>query len=56
LTSDQIIAGVSYEFDRFTVGTGVQYIERTVSQVTGLDVGETTEDATSIFVEAGFKF
>jgi len=56
LTSDQIVAGVSYEFDRFTVGTGVQYIERTVSQVTGLDVGETTEDATSIFVEAGFKF
>jgi len=56
LTSDQIVAGVSYEFNKFTVGTGVQYIERTVPQVTGLVVGENTEKATSIFVEGGFTF
>ena len=56
LTSDQIVAGVSYEFDRFTLGTGVQYIERTVPLTTGLVVGEETEKATAIFVEGGFTF
>lgn len=56
LTSDQIVAGISYEFDRFTLGTGVQYIERTVPIATGLVVGEETEKATAIFVEGGFTF
>jgi len=34
----------------------VQYIERSVPQVTGLVIGEETEKATSIFVEGGFTF
>lgn len=56
LTSDQAVFGVSYEFDRFTLGTGVQYIERTVPIATGLVVGEETEKATAFFVEGGFTF
>jgi len=56
LTSDQAVFGVSYEFDRFTLGTGVQYIERTVPIATGLLVGEETEKATAFFVEGGFTF
>ena len=56
LTSDQAVFGISYEFDRFTLGTGVQYIERTVPIATGLVVGEETEKATAFFVEGGFTF
>jgi len=56
LTSDQAVFGVSYEFDRFTLGTGVQYIERTVPIATGLDVGQEKEKATALFVEGGFTF
>ena len=56
LTSDQAVVGVSYEFDRFTLGTGVQYIERTVPLATGGVVGREKEKATALFVEGGFTF
>lgn len=56
LTSDQIVAGVSYEFDRFTLGTGVQYIERRVPLATGGVVSSEKEKATALFVEGGFTF
>ena len=56
LTSDQAVFGVTYEFDRFTLGAGVQYIERDVPIVTDLVVGEETERATALFVEGGFTF
>jgi len=56
LISDQAVLGVSYEFDRFTLGTGVQYIERSVPIATGLAIAEETEKATALFVEGGFTF
>lgn len=57
LTSDQFLAGVSYDIrERFRVGAGAQYIDRTVPNVTGGVVGETSEDALALFVEGGFTF
>jgi len=56
LTSDQAIFGVSYDFDKFTVGGGVQYIDRETSVFDGMDVTTQSEDATAIFLETGFKF
>lgn len=56
LTSDQAVFGVTYEFERFTLGAGVQYIERDVPVVSDLVVGEETERATALFVEGGFTF
>ena len=57
LSSDQATFGVTYDFNRFTVGTGVQYVDR---EVNGLDAAGalTTLDqrAASVFVQAGFKF
>ncbi len=61
LTSDQGTFGVTYDFDRFTLGTGVQYVDRTV---TGLipqgggvfNAGELDQKGTSVFVEAAVKF
>jgi len=61
LTSDQGTFGVTYDFERFTLGTGVQYVDRTV---TGLipqgggvfNAGELDQKGTSVFVEAAVKF
>ncbi len=56
LTSDQATFGVTYEFDKFTLGTGVQYVDR---EVNGLELGVPTtldQKATSLFVQGGFKF
>jgi len=57
LTSDQGTFGVTYEFNKFTLGTGVQYVDR---EVNGLDAAGalTTLDqkAASVFVQGGFKF
>ena len=47
---------MTYEFERFTLGAGVQYIERDVPVVSDLVVGEETERATALFVEGGFTF
>ena len=56
LSSDQITGGVTYEFDKFTLGLGAQYVDRSVS---GLELGVPTtldQKATSLFVQGGFKF
>lgn len=56
LTSDQATFGVTYDFDKFTLGTGVQYVDR---EVNGLELGIPTtldQKATSVFVQGGFKF
>jgi len=56
LESDQFVFGVTREFNKFTLGTGVQYIERTTPFATGGVVRSQKEKATALFVEGGFKF
>ena len=56
LKSDQFVFGVMREFERFNLGTGVQYIERTTPFSNGITVASEREKATAIFVEGGFKF
>lgn len=56
LTSDQAVVGVSYDFDKFRLGTGVQYIERTVPRNTGGIISDQDEKAMALFVEGGFTF
>jgi len=56
LKSDQATFGVTYDFNKFTVGTGVQYVNR---EVNGVALGIPTtldQKATSVFVQGGFKF
>ena len=59
LTSDQAVAGVSYDInDMFRVSSGVQYVNRDVNvldPITGIVAGE-NENATSVFVEGRIKF
>ena len=56
LTSDQFVFGVIREFDKFTLGTGVQYIERTTPLAAGNIISSQKEKATALFIEGGFKF
>ena len=56
LSSSQVVAGVSYEFDKFTLGTGVQYIDRDVPVVTGGVRNLESERAAALFIEGGFRF
>jgi len=56
LESDQFVFGIMREFDKFSLGTGVQYIERTTPFATGNIVTSQKEKATALFVEGGFKF
>jgi len=60
LVSDQGVLAFSYDFGNYRLGTGVQYIERTVPvNGTGLTVGTITserERAGAIFVEGSVKF
>ncbi len=57
LTSDQVIAGVSYDWrENFRIGTGVQYINRDVNVNNAGIVAGQNEDATSIFLEGRFTF
>ena len=56
LESDQFVFGVIREFDRFSLGAGVQYIERTTPFSTGGLISSEEEKATALFVEGGFKF
>ena len=56
LKADQFVFGVTREFNKFTLGTGVQYIERTTPFATGGVVSSQKEKATALFVEGGFKF
>ena len=56
LTANQGTFGVTYDFEKFTLGTGVQYVDRDVQ---GLVAGAPTtldQRATSVFVQGGFKF
>ena len=56
LTSDQATFGVTYDFNKFTLGTGVQYVDR---EVNGVALGIPTtldQKATSVFIQGGFKF
>ena len=56
LKSNQGTFGVTYDFNKFTLGTGVQYVDR---EVNGVEAGIPTtldQKATSIFVQGGFKF
>jgi len=54
--SDQFVVGGIYEFDKFTLGAGVQYIDRNVPLAAGGTLGTVSEDATAVFIEGGFKF
>ncbi len=57
LTSDQAVAGVSYDWnDNFRLGAGVQYVNRDVAVNTAGVVAGENEDATSIFLEGRFTF
>ena len=56
LSSKQAVAGVTYDFDRFTLGTGVQYVDRDVPVVTGGVRNLESERAAAFFIEGGFKF
>lgn len=56
LVSDQILAGVTYDFNKFTLGAGAQYIERETLGFNGVLTEAQTEKATALFVEGGFKF
>ena len=56
LESDQAVFGVTYDFNKFTLGTGVQYVDRDVNGlVDGLPT-QLDQKATSVFIQAGFKF
>ncbi len=56
LTSDQAVLGLSYDLGRFTLGSGVQYITRTVPILTPTGRDARRENATAVFVEAGVDF
>ena len=56
LTSDQATFGITYDFDKFTLGTGVQYVDRTVNGVDNGLLVPLDQKAASIFVQGGFKF
>lgn len=57
LKSDQGVFGITYDWnERYRLGTGVQYIERTVPFEIGGVATPTKEKATSIFVEGRITF
>ena len=56
LRSDQAVFGISYDFNKITIGGGVQYIDRRTSAFDGVNVSSQSQDATAIFIETGFKF
>lgn len=56
LTSDQFIAGVTYDFDKFTVGAGAQYIERETLGFDGTLVAPQKDKATALFIEGALEF
>lgn len=56
LKSDQGVLAVSYDFGKFRLGSGVQYVHRTVPTITGTALDERTENATALFLEGRMKF
>ena len=56
LESDQAVFGVTYDFKKFTLGTGVQYVDRSVSGIENGLPATLDQKAASVFVQGGFKF
>ena len=57
LTSDQITLGTVYDFsDRYSLGAGVQYVDRSVPLNTGGIITEEDERGIGIFVEGKVTF
>ncbi|MBL4870692.1 MAG: porin, partial [Robiginitomaculum sp.] len=56
LSSDQGVLAVSYDFGRFRLGSGVQYIHRKVPFNTAGVISSQTQNATALFIEGGIKF
>lgn len=56
LTSDQAVFGATYEFEKFTLGTGIQYVDRDIQGLVGGTLTPLDQKATSVFVQGGFKF
>jgi len=57
LTSDQITLGAIYEFnDRFSLGTGIQYVDRNSPFVIGGTITQQDEKAYGLFVEGKVTF
>ena len=57
LSSDQATFGITYDFSKFTIGTGVQYVDREVNGLDGAGALTTLDqESASVFVQAGFKF
>ncbi|PHR61194.1 MAG: hypothetical protein COA43_04240 [Robiginitomaculum sp.] len=56
LTSNQAVFGINYDFAKFSVGTGVQYVNRKTPFVSGVTIDRNSEDAVAVFIETGIKF
>lgn len=56
VTGRSALLGLSYEFDRYTIGTGVQYTDRDVPVSTGTVVTQEMQDAAGVFLEGAIKF
>jgi len=56
LTSNQIVGGITYDFNRFTLGAGAQYIERETVRAIGGTALPQKEKATALFIEGGLTF
>ena len=56
ITSDQGVLAVSYDIGDFRLGTGVQYINRTVPFITPTGRDKRSEDALALFIEGGVTF
>lgn len=56
LNSDQFVAGLTYDFDKFRLGAGAQYIERETQGLSGASLTPQKEKATALFIEGGFEF
>jgi len=56
ITSDQGVFAVSYDIGKFRLGSGVQYIDRTVPFITPAGRDKRSEDALALFIEGGVTF
>jgi len=56
ITSDQGVFAVSYDIGKFRLGSGVQYIDRTVPFITPTGRDKRSEDALALFIEGGVTF
>ncbi len=56
LSSDQGVLAVSYDFGKFRLGSGIQYIDRKTPVNTLGGIVSQSDKATAIFIEGGVKF